>query len=151
MTFLVFFELTSLLGQGVAMYILISVLAMLIGTALCLCLGWARISTCRTVGVLALGLFQFFRNAPWLVLLFFCMYLLPFKITLVNGSYPFPDWAKATLGFSLPIMANFAEIVRGAIQSIPTTQWQAADSLACSRLQALRYIILPQALNRMSA
>src|SRR3546814_980208 len=46
-------------------------------------------------------------------------------------------------------MANFAEIVRGAIQSIPTTQWQAAESLACSRLQALRYIILPQALKRM--
>src|SRR5690606_36719420 len=61
----------------------------------------------------------------------------------------FTDWLKATLGFSLPIMANFAEIVRGAIQSIPPPQWQAAESLACNRLQLMRYIIFPQALKRM--
>ena len=46
---------------------------------------------------------------------------------------PFPDWIKATLGLALPIMANMAEIVRGAVQSIPTAQWEAARSLAFSR------------------
>ena len=57
--------------------------------------------------------------------------------------------ATATLGLALPIMANFAEIVRGAVQSIPTAQWEAARSLAFSRRQTLWKIILPQCVKRM--
>ena len=92
---------------------------------------------------------QFFRNAPWLVLLFFVMYLLPFQFRLGGMTIPFPDWIKATLGLALPIMANVAEIVRGAVQSIPTAQWDAARSLAFSRRETLWKIILPQCVKRM--
>ena len=92
---------------------------------------------------------QFFRNAPWLVLLFYCMFLLPFKFTLFGTTMPFPDWMKATLGLSLPVMANVSEIVRGAIQSIPTGQWESAYSLAFNRRQTLWMIILPQGVKRM--
>ena len=58
---------------------------------------------------------QLFRNSPWLVLLFLCMFLIPFEIRLFGLRIPFPDWAKAILGFALPVMANTSEIVRGAI------------------------------------
>jgi polar amino acid transport system permease protein len=92
---------------------------------------------------------QFFRNAPWLVLLFFVMYLLPFQFSFGSTTIPFPDWIKAALGLALPIMANVAEIVRGAVQSIPTAQWDAARSLAFSRRQTLWKIILPQCVKRM--
>ena len=92
---------------------------------------------------------QFFRNAPWLVLLFFVMYLMPFEFHVGGTTVPFPDWIKATLGLALPIMANMAEIVRGAVQSIPTAQWEAARSLAFSRRQTLWKIILPQCVKRM--
>jgi ABC-type amino acid transport system permease subunit len=50
---------------------------------------------------------------------------------------------------ALPIMANMAEIVRGAVQSIPTGQWEAARSLAFSRRQTLWLIVLPQCIKRM--
>ena len=40
---------------------------------------------------------------------------------------PLPDWLKATFGLSLPVMANMSEIVRGAIQSIPSGQWESAE------------------------
>ena len=76
---------------------------------------------------------QFFRNSPWLVLLFFCMLLLPFQVTVGGVTIPLPDWIKATLGLSLPVMANVSEIVRGAVQSIPTSQWESAE---CARLHA---------------
>jgi polar amino acid transport system permease protein len=92
---------------------------------------------------------QFFRNAPWLVLLFFVMLLMPFEVTIGGVTIPFPDWIKATLGLALPIMANMAEILRGAVQSIPTAQWEAARSLAFSRRQILWQIILPQCIKRM--
>ena len=46
-------------------------------------------------------------------------------------------------------MANVAEIVRGAVQSIPTAQWEAAASLAFTRRQTMWMIILPQCVKRM--
>jgi polar amino acid transport system permease protein len=46
-------------------------------------------------------------------------------------------------------MANVSEIVRGAIQSIPTTQWESAASLAFNRRQTLWMIIVPQCIKRM--
>jgi ABC-type amino acid transport system permease subunit len=60
-----------------------------------------------------------------------------------------PDWMKAVFGLSLPIMANISEIVRGAVQSVPTAQWEASESLAFSRQQTLWRIILPQCFKRM--
>ena len=46
-------------------------------------------------------------------------------------------------------MANVSEIVRGAMQSIPTAQWESAESLAFTRRQTLWMIILPQCVKRM--
>src|SRR3546814_12492445 len=56
---------------------------------------------------------------------------------------------KATLGLSLPVMANVSEVVRGAVISLPKGQWEAAESLAFSRRQTLWEIILPQCVKRM--
>ena len=50
-------------------------------------------------------------------------------ISLFGVRFVVPDWTKATLGLALPVMANVAEIVRGAIQGIPNTQWQAARAV----------------------
>ena len=130
--------------------IAISSLAMAIGTVFGMFLGFAQISlAARRCARRAWFATHFFRNAPWLVLLFYCMFLLPFKVTLFGVTIPFPDWMKATFGSSLPVMANVSEIVRGAIQSIPTGQWESASSLAFSRRQTLWMIILPQCVKRM--
>ena len=140
---------TPLLASGFAFNLLISVCAMTIGTVTGLALGFARISLFAPVRGTSWAVVQFFRNAPWLVLLFFVMYLLPFEFHVAGVMVPFPDWIKATIGLALPIMANMAEIVRGAVQSIPTAQWEAARSLAFSRRETLWKIILPQCVKRM--
>jgi len=140
---------TPLLLQGFYFNLIISLLAMLLGTGAGLLLGFARISLLAPVRAGSWIVVQFFRNAPWLVLLFFVMFLLPFEFRAAGLTIPFPDWIKATFGFALPIMANMAEIVRGAVQSIPTAQWEAARSLAFSRRQILWRVILPQCMKRM--
>ena len=140
---------TPLLASGFLFNLLISGMAMVLGTAAGLLLGFARISLLAPVRGTSWVVVQFFRNAPWLVLLFFVMFLMPFELRLGGVTVPLPDWVKATLGLALPIMANFAEIVRGAVQSIPTAQWEAARSLAFSRRQTLWKIILPQCVKRM--
>ncbi len=122
---------------------------MAIGTVLGVSLGLAQISLLRPVRASSWLVTQFFRNAPWLVLLFYCMFLLPFEVRIGGVTMPLPDWLKATAGLALPVMANVAEIVRGAVQSIPSGQWEAAESLAFTPAQTLRMIILPQCVKRM--
>src|SRR3546814_19416847 len=76
------------------------------------------------------------------------MFLLPFEFSVAGVTIPFPDWMKATLGLALPVMANVSEIVRGAVVSLPSGQWEAAESLAFSRRQTRWEIILPQCVKR---
>lgn len=140
---------TPLLAEGFLFNLLISFCAMAVGTVAGVLMGFARISLHAPVRGTSWVVVQFFRNAPWLVLLFFVMFLMPFEVRVRGMTIPFPDWIKATLGLALPIMANVAEIVRGAVQSIPTAQWEAARSLAFSRRQTLWKIILPQCIRRM--
>ncbi|TXN27036.1 amino acid ABC transporter permease [Methylobacterium sp. WL19] len=138
-----------LLLTGFAFNVAISLVAMLLGTGAGLGLGLALVSEGPVLRRIAWGVTQVFRNVPWLVLLFFVMFLVPFQVTVFGLRVPLPDWVKGTVGFALPVMANVAEIVRGAVRSVPATQWEAAESLAFTRRQTLFRIILPQCLKRM--
>jgi len=138
-----------LLMSGFMFNIAISVLSMSLGTIAGLGLGLLAISLNRPLRRTAWGTTQFFRNAPWLVLLFFAMFMIPFQFTIFGTTYPLPDWVKAVIGFALPVMANVSEIVRGAVGSLPSGQWEAAESLAFSRRKTLWMIILPQCVKRM--
>jgi polar amino acid transport system permease protein len=140
---------TPLLLGGFVFNLAISFVAMAIGTLLGLFLGFGQISQVTPVRKGAEYVTHFFRNAPWLVLLFYCMLLLPFQLSIFGVNVPLPDWLKATLGLALPVMANVAEILRGAVQSIPTAQWESAASLAFTRRQTMWMIILPQCVKRM--
>lgn len=141
---------TPLLAQGFALNIAMSFLAMAIGTAFGVALGLGQISLLSPVRISSWSVTQFFRNSPWLVLLFYCMLLLPFEIRIGNSIVSLPGWAKATVGLALPVMANVSELVRGAVQSIPSGQWEASEALAFTRLQSLRMVILPQCVKRMT-
>jgi len=134
---------------GFLLNILVSFLTMAIGTVTGVVLGVLQVSRGSIVRWLAWAVTQFFRNSPWLVLLFFAILLLPYRMHIFGTVVPFPDWIKAVIGLALPIMANIAEITRGAINSIPTGQWESAESLAFSRPQTFRLIILPQCFKRM--
>ncbi|MBS0240550.1 MAG: amino acid ABC transporter permease [Proteobacteria bacterium] len=138
-----------LLLWGFFFNILISVVAMAIGTVAGVPLGMGQIALSPLVRWPARVATQLFRNSPWLVLLFLCVFLIPFEIRIGSWRIPFPDWAKAIFGFSLPVMANTSEIVRGAIQSVATGQWEGAAALGLTRRMTLYLVILPQCIKRM--
>jgi len=135
--------------KGFALNLIISFGAMAIGTVAGAILGLAQISLLPPVRAGSWLATQFFRNSPWLVLLFAIMLLFPFEVRIGDLVIPIPDWVKAIFGFSLPIMANISEVVRGAVLSIPSGQWESAESLAFTRRQTLWMIILPQCIKRM--
>lgn len=141
--------LPFLVSSGFLLNVVISITTMAIGTVLGILLGLGQISLSAAVRRVCWFLTQAFRNSPWLVLLFIVMLTFPFEITFGDTVIKIPDWMKAVFGLSLPIMANISEVVRGAVQSVPTGQWEAAESLAYSRQQTLWRIILPQCFKRM--
>ena len=141
--------LPLLVTKGFLMNVLISFFTMLIGTFAGLLVGLGRVSDNKAIRGISWLIVQLFRNSPWLVLLFIVMLTLPFEIRIGEAYIPVPDWMKAVFGLSLPVMANIAEIVRGAIQSVPSAQWEAAHSLAFTRRQIMWQIILPQCFKRM--
>lgn len=78
------------------------------------------------------------RDLPFIVLLFLVFYLLP-----VLGVKLAP-LVVGVITLSIYGAAYFAEIIRGAIQSVPKGQMEAARSTGMSRLQAFRHVIVPQ-------
>ncbi len=136
---------------GFILNIAVSFIAMGLGTFLGLWLGIGQVSPNRLISRVSWAITQLFRNSPWLVLLFYFMLLLPFSVEIGGTRIDIPGWVKATFALSLPIMANVSEITRGAISSIPTGQWESAESLAFTRTQTMWQIILPQCVKRMIA
>lgn len=141
--------LPFVVGSGFVMNLLISFFTMLFGTVAGVFLGLGQISVVAPVRKFSWFITQLFRNSPWLVLLFIVMLTFPFEIEIGEHIISIPDWMKAVFGLSLPIMANISEVVRGAVQSVPTGQWEASESLAFSRVQTIWKIILPQCFKRM--
>jgi polar amino acid transport system permease protein len=98
-----------------------------------------RISASRTLQALAICYIQFIQGLPLLVLLFVFF----FGLSIVG--LPVSAWIAAVAAFSLYAGAFLGEIWRGALQSIPRTQWEAGGSLGLGFGEQLRYVIVPQA------
>jgi polar amino acid transport system permease protein len=136
--------------EGFLLNLLMSALAMVLATVMGVLLGLAALGVVPLISRPAQLLIQLLRNSPWIVVLFAIIFLIPFQVQLPGGKIvAIPDWCKATIGLALPVMANIAEILRGAVLSIPSGQWESADSLAFSKWQTYRHVILPQCIKRM--
>ena len=83
----------------------------------------------------------FFRGVPILILMFL-FYFGIFEIFGLNLS----ALASTALVLGMTSAAYQSQIFRGSIQSLPHGQLRAAEALGMSRTQAIRSIVLPQAL-----
>src|SRR6266436_1465591 len=116
----------------------ISLLAMALAVPLGLLLALARLHGGAPARLLAHGYIELFRGTPVLLQLFILYYGIA---PIVHLSAP----AAAILGLGLNYGAYEAEVHRAALQAIPSGQAEAAASLGLSRAQALRLVLLPQA------
>ncbi len=138
------FSNTDALLAGALGTLRIFAICLVLGLSLGLLLGLARYSKRKLLYLPASAFVEFFRNTPVLVQIlwfYFAMpMLLPFEISPLTA---------AALGISLNSGAFSGEIFRAGIQSIERGQWEAAHALGMSGAQAMRRIILPQAVKRM--
>jgi len=135
--------------KGFGLNLLISALSMVLGLLLGVLLGGMQMAQTGVIRWPARFLTLFFRNSPWLVIMFYVMFLLPFEIHLASFLVRIPDWIKAVLALTIPVGGYVSEIVRGGLKSVPTTQWEAAGALAFGPVSTLLKIILPQAVRQM--
>ncbi|HEY5452283.1 MAG TPA: ABC transporter substrate-binding protein/permease [Polyangia bacterium] len=128
----------ALFLQGALVTLLISLAAMALAAPLGLVLAVIRIQSPR-LRPFATAYVEIVRGTPVLLQL----YLLYFGLADVIALSP---WSAAIIGLGLNYAAYEAEIYRGAIQAIPSAQWDAALAIGLSRRAALRHVVLPQAL-----
>jgi polar amino acid transport system permease protein len=114
------------------------------GLSFGLVVGLGRYSQRRVFYWPATAFVEFFRNTPVLVQILWFYYALPILLPFQIG-----PMTAAALGISLNSAAFSAEIYRGGIESIDRGQAEAARALGMTPAQAMRRIVLPQALRRM--
>ena len=99
-----------------------------------------RLSQYGSVRNVAAGYITVIQSIPVLMILFMSYY----GLTLLG--FEIPPLLAASVSLSVYVSAYLAEIWRGSIQAVPKPQWEASASLALTRFQQYRYVILPQAL-----
>ncbi|MDK2930418.1 MAG: L-cystine transport system permease protein [Bacillota bacterium] len=143
MDLLLMVKLVPILVRGAAMTMELTCLAVVLGTALGLPIALARLSRHPLLRGPASLYTWWMRGTPLLMQLFLIYYGLPQVGVTLN---PFP---AAAVGMTLNAAAYIAEILRGGILSIDRGQMEAARSLGMSYIQAMRWVILPQAVPRI--
>ncbi|MFN7102610.1 MAG: ABC transporter permease [Pseudorhizobium sp.] len=125
-------------------------LAVILGAILSVPLSFARMSKNRVIGAIAYSYVYVFRGTPLLAQLFLIYYGLGgFRTELESvGLWWFfrEAWYCGLLSLTLNTAAYQAEILRGAIESVPRGQHEGAAALGISKSVAFRKIVLPQAL-----
>lgn len=120
------------------------VLALLMGTLLTV----MRLSKVKPLVWFSVGYIEFFRNTPLVVQIFFWYFgsdpILPgfFKEWLYQQNIEF---ATGVIALSTYTAAFIAEELRSGILSIPKTQLEASRATGLTFMQAMGYVILPQA------
>jgi polar amino acid transport system permease protein len=136
--------------QGLGVTLSLVAVSMVAGAILSVPVAYGRMSKSWILSGLAYGYVYFFRGTPLLVQTFLVYYGVgSFKPELeMVGLWGFfrDAFNCGVFAFALNTAAYQAEILRGAIESVPRGQWEGAGSLGLHKLQTLRKIILPQAL-----
>ncbi len=162
----------NLLLQGLVATIRISIYASILALILGTILGMARCSANLTIRMLARTYLEFLRNIPPVVVVFIFFFFLSQQLIdaldlarwsrgiaraednavwefFFGDMRRFPSLISGVIVLALFESAFVGEIVRAGIQSIPKGQREAARSIGMSRMQELRYIVLPQAMKKV--
>ncbi len=133
--------------QGTLVTVELTVSLLFVGLVLGVLVALGQVYSPRPLAIVMFSYERFFRAMPILVLLIVVNYGLIFLANTYQWSWlRWPPFAVAVLVFGLHSSAYQSQIFRGAIQAIKPGQLLAARALGMTRLQSIRYIVLPQAL-----
>ncbi len=132
----------SLFVQGYLTTLQLSVGALAVALVLGTMVASVRVWGGPLLSSLARGYVEFFRNTPLLVqLLFLAVLLAPAYLNVTREPF-----LAALIGLGVYTGAYVSEVVRSGILSVDARQVEAARTLGLSQLEAVRFVVLPQAI-----
>jgi polar amino acid transport system permease protein len=140
------FFFNDVILRGIRGTLEITVLAMVFGILLGIALGVMRVSHNRLLAVFSGFYVWFVRGTPVLIQLLVVANGLPQMVGSRDFTLFLTPFRAAVLTFTVNEAAYMAEIVRAGIQAIEPGQMDAGKSLGMTNLQAMRRVVLPQAL-----
>lgn len=149
-----FRRIVMFVWEGIGVTFLVTVISFLIVLVLGLIGGLGRLSKNKIISGLSSVYVELVRGIPLLVQLLFWYFAFPSVIQAFGKSIhyaPFENYlanpvGMAILGLTFCYGAYMSEIYRAGIQSISKGQMEAARSLGMSYFEAMRYVIIPQAI-----
>lgn len=162
---------SNLIVQGFFITIRLAIWSILCAAILGITFGLFRVSPSLFLRLLGRAYVEFVRNMPPLVFIFIFYFFLSDQIMPLIGADDFVHNASPTSIYVVErlfgqanLFANFlsgvivlalfegayvTEIVRAGIQAVPRGQWEAGTSLGLTRYKLLRYVVIPQAVQKI--
>ena len=147
----IFTEYYQYFLRGTRTTILISLITVFCGAILGCLVALMRISNCKPLQAFSKLYITVIRGTPMLVQLYIVYYQLSF-IQYPSGTIWGVDMERAipcVIALSLNSAAYIAEVFRAGIQAVEVGQMEAARSCGMTSAQAMRFIILPQAIKNI--
>ncbi len=151
-TYQYFIDNSDFIIEGFFMTLRICMFSLFFGFLLGLSAALAKLSRTKLIRYPTIVYVEIFRGTPLLLQIFVMAFSYPTILREVFGIEPeLGTWTNpitvwdVIIVLSLNTGAYQAEIIRAGIESIPVGQMEAARSIGLTHIEALRYIILPQA------
>src|SRR5690242_10768829 len=129
---------------GLALTVILAVLGLALAFPLGVVLALARVSPYRVLYWPATALVYVMRGLPLIMLIFWVYFFLPAIV-----GRPVSGFSTMLATLVLYEAAYLAEIVRAGIESLPRGQMEAARAVGLTYMQAMRKVVLPQAIYNM--
>ena len=126
--------------DGLRLSVAVTAVSLALGIPLGLILALSMQSKTAVWRTLALFLVEIGRGAPALILLQFTYFGLP------NAGVALSSFVSASLALAWCTGAYTSEIIRAGLEAVPYGQKEAATAIGLNRWDALRYVVVPQAL-----
>lgn len=149
-----YWDIIKFVGDGIKITVLLTVFSFILTLIIGLVGGIGRIAGNPVIKFISTLYVEIVRGIPLLVQLIWWYFAAPAIIQAIGDGLNWPALANykanamvlAVIGLAVCYGAYMAEIFRAGIQSIPKGQMEAARSLGMTYFQAMRYIIIPQAI-----
>ena len=133
-------ENAGMLLAGLGVTLEVSALALVIAIAVGVLVAVARVAPSRRLNAIGTAYVEFFRNIPLLVQIFFLFFALP------SVGVTLPAFWCGVLALGIYTAAFVAEAIRSGISAVATGQLEAALATGLPYSQAMRLVVLPQAI-----
>ena len=137
------FDYTPVLVKGIGVTVELIAFGAVAGVALGIACAWVRTQGPAWLRAPVAAYVEVIRNTPFLIQLFFVFFGLP-SLGVQLG-----EMQAAYLAMALNLGAYSAEIIRAGIDATPKGQYEAGASLAMTRFQVFRHVVLKPALQRI--